>query len=150
MLERGTTHHPIPPTPEDRDKEGINAGVFCLHPSKAIFKYYLSVVAAKGKLYFFSPEQNMLNLVHRQKGSMPWTHLKWDWNTKDAGPRDMDAGVKSFHGKWWIEDEAVEWEKVWPEFKRIWTHQQRQMEAYANSTEWQAKKKLMVSGYTSD
>lgn len=146
MLERGSQKHAIPPKPEAWDKKGINAGFFCLHPSQTIFEYYLSVLAAKGKFYSFFPEQNMLNLVHRPKGNMPWAHLKWDWNTKDAGPRDMDAGVKSFHGKWWMKEKAVLFEKVWPEFNRIWVHQQRQMEAYYNSSEWQTKKEKLASG----
>lgn len=61
---------------------------------------------------------------------MPWTHLHWQWNTNQPTWRDAEAGVKTLHSKFWLDDSDIAGEHEDPELHRYWWAMKRQMEAY--------------------
>lgn len=113
--------HPLPPPPN----QYLNAGFFVLRPDARLYEYYAALLRQpKPELIAPQfPEQNLLNFAHREKGRMPWTRLDWRWNMNWPTVRDLEAGARSLHGKFWVREEdgdevlrelweAVRWEMV--------------------------------------
>lgn len=91
--------HPIPPT-----NPFFNTGFVLLQPSLPLFDYYISLLspANKEKLQDATfPDQDVLNYAHRDEGNMPWRRLEWGWNANWATGRDVEAGARSVHAKFW-------------------------------------------------
>jgi len=123
----GFYDHAIPPPPHDY----LNAGFFVLGPSTTLFTYYLSLLSSPPPTPKFPgtyPEQDLLNYAHRRSGNMPWrTFADWTWNVNWPTRRDLDAGARSFHAKYWEErgtggHDDVLWE--------MWQEKRRGMEAF--------------------
>lgn len=79
----------------------INAGFVVVRPDLAMFQHYKSVAAIKDRFNPSSPEQNLMNYIHRRDGNMPWTQLDPDWTTNCPNDSDLQGGVASFHEKYW-------------------------------------------------
>lgn len=118
----GFYEHKIPPKPHGY----LNSGFFVLSPSTTLFNYYLSLLKASVGPARFSgkfPEQDLLNYAHRWNGNMPWKQLvDWRWNVNWPTRRDLEAGARSFHAKYWEPKgtgghDDVLWE-MWQQKKR--------------------------------
>ena len=79
----------------------INSGFYVFRPSQPLFDYYMGLMQVEHKFEGRFPEQDMFNYAHRREGNMPWHSLQWTWNVNWPGVRDYEAGIKSFHGKYW-------------------------------------------------
>ncbi|KAB8336643.1 hypothetical protein FH972_020954 [Carpinus fangiana] len=136
--EAGSYDHAIPP---DVNADYLNSGFFVFSPSTEMFDYYMMLAEQQGTLSlkngdetrerFFDgsfPEQNLLNYAHRPEGNMPWQHLNWKWNMGWPTERDVEAGVKSFHAKFWDDDPGNV-----QELRGRWEEQRWQMEGYMNA-----------------
>ena len=55
--------------------ENFNAGFMMFAPSIDMFNYYVSYLGIKDSFDPRYPEQNLLNLVHKWGGPMPWQEL---------------------------------------------------------------------------
>jgi alpha-N-acetylglucosamine transferase len=90
-------------------KSHMNHGFFILHPSKDLYKYYVSLLHILDKRDSDCPEQNLLNYGHRADGPMPWQNLGFGWNLKDASQSDYEKGLKSINHEWWrpISDDFI-------------------------------------------
>lgn len=103
----------------------LNAGFFVFAPSQPLFEYYVSLLKIPGRFDPAFPEQNLFNYAHRADGNMPWQELSWRWNANWPTMRDLEAGVRSFHAKYWDGDDSHD-----PELKALWRGQRREMEGY--------------------
>jgi len=127
----GFYDHAIPPPPHDY----LNAGFFVLGPSTTLFEYYTSLLNASSsptpKFSGTFPEQDLLNYAHRRSGNMPWTSFEdWRWNVNWPTRRDLEAGARSFHAKYWEErgtggHDDVLWD--------LWNGKKREMEDWEGS-----------------
>ena len=82
-------------------KSPMNDGFFILHPSKALYKYYVSLLHTLDTYDSDHPEQHILNYAHRADGLMPWQNLGLGWNLKEATYSDYEKGLKSIRHEWW-------------------------------------------------
>lgn len=84
--------------------DNANAGFVVLAPSLEMYDYYLGVMALDGRFDGTFPEQNLWNYIHRwDGGNMPWVQLGDAWNIVVGNWEDYEAGMRSFHEKfWWI------------------------------------------------
>ncbi|KAI9662615.1 MAG: hypothetical protein M1821_008782 [Bathelium mastoideum] len=101
--------HGYPPSEAAGDfpnADYLNAGFFLLRPSRALFAYYLSVVALPDRFDPAFPEQNLFNYAHRREGNMPWRALPPTWNMHYPTAADVAGGVASLHDKWWKPEHA--------------------------------------------
>merc|ERR1712194_741084 len=82
--------HEFPPTDGTGLKKYgyMNAGFFMLAPSLAAFEHYRSFLEIPNSFDPKYPEQNLLNMVHKWYGPMPWTELSYTWNIRC--PSDID------------------------------------------------------------
>ncbi|KAH8725870.1 nucleotide-diphospho-sugar transferase [Phaeosphaeriaceae sp. PMI808] len=99
--------HDFPPS-EDRNEyefgpNYLNSGFIVFAPSTEMFAYYSSLLdKSDGRWGEGLPEQNLLNWAHRRpNGNMPWQTLDRMWNIHFPTVKDMQAGVKSLHEKFW-------------------------------------------------
>lgn len=113
--------HDIPPRPSDY----LNSGFYVFAPSVALFDYYISLLKIPDRFNPTFPEQNLFNYAHRRDGNMPWALLNWRWNMNWPTMRDMQAGAKSFHAKYWDDDSTHD-----QALKRTWEMQRAEMEGY--------------------
>jgi len=123
----GYDHAFPPPETSEQGLSFFNTGFFVLAPSTEIFAYYaglVSDVANKDKLGGAEfPDQDALNYAHRRDGNMPWRRLGAQWQANWPTKRDWEAGVKSFHAKYWDGDPShdvvlrEEWERVRDEMR---------------------------------
>ncbi|KAJ8610942.1 hypothetical protein MRB53_038246 [Persea americana] len=107
----------------------MNAGFYVIRPDKALFRYYASLMTGTDKSDRYNsgfPEQNMFNYAHRRDGNMPWGRLDWRWTVNCATRRDYDAGVKSYHEKFW--DEENYWHE--PTLLATWKQTRVEMEDF--------------------
>lgn len=78
------------------------------------------------RYYAAFPDQDLLNYAHRDEGNMPWARLKWGWNANWATSRDIEAGAKSVHAKFWEgepgSDDSLdrEWRRVRAEMRAFY------------------------------
>lgn len=96
--------HGYPPRVENHDYPNINylnAGLFIIQPSKALFDYYMALLVTPDLFDSRLPEQNLLNYAHRRDGSMPWMELNYTWNIHYPDLKDLEGGVATLHEKWW-------------------------------------------------
>ncbi|KAF2825450.1 nucleotide-diphospho-sugar transferase [Ophiobolus disseminans] len=99
--------HDFPPTIENNGyrygPNYLNSGFIVFQPSAAMFNYYTSLLDKDDQRWGEAlPEQNLLNWAHRRPhGNMPWQTLDRMWNIHFPTVRDMEAGVKSLHEKFW-------------------------------------------------
>lgn len=122
--------HPIPPS---HNIGKMNSGFFVMSPDERLYRLYMSKIQDsatqdwKGGTF---PEQDLFDNIHAWTGSMPWQQVHWQWNAHYPTTRDLSAGVRSFHDKFW-EDEQID-----PDFrsdvilKTMWRDQVDMMEAY--------------------
>ncbi|KAI9668180.1 MAG: hypothetical protein M1821_001000 [Bathelium mastoideum] len=122
--------HPLPPPSPEPDY--LNCGFFVVAPDRALFAYYASLLALDGRFDPRFPEQNLLNYAHRKEGNMPWRHLWYGWNVNWPTERDLKAGARSFHAKYWDDDPTHD-----EVLKRMWRDQRWEMEGY-----WRARRLL--------
>lgn len=135
--EAASYDHELPPDPH---ADYLNSGFFVFAPSLEMYEYYMSLATQSSDrknehsndpdLSFDGrfPEQNVLNYAHRPEGNMPWQHLNWKWNMGWPTERDVDAGVRSFHAKFWDDDPGnVE------ALRDVWTQQRWRMEGYTRA-----------------
>jgi alpha-N-acetylglucosamine transferase len=71
-------------------------------------------------------EQSLLNYAHRRDGSMPWQPLAPHWNVNWPNARDATLGVKSFHDKFWQDDNP----HLDAALKQLWQEQNTAAEAF--------------------
>ncbi|KAH8880884.1 nucleotide-diphospho-sugar transferase [Thozetella sp. PMI_491] len=90
-------NHDVPP----REDDYLNAGFFVFRPSEALLDYYLGVLEIENRFPGKFFEQDLFNYAHRREGNMPWRSLQPTWNVNWPTGKDYDAGVRSFHGKYW-------------------------------------------------
>ncbi|KAI9728938.1 MAG: hypothetical protein M1828_000023 [Chrysothrix sp. TS-e1954] len=117
--------HAIPPEVGVGRDRYLNSGFFVVHPSLALFDYYLSLLRSEDKFDSQFPEQNLLNYAHRREGNMPWAMLHWKWNVNWPTVMDSEAGVRSFHAKYWEGDTSHD-----ETLKKIWEKQRIEMDGY--------------------
>ncbi|KAF2152977.1 glycosyltransferase family 8 protein [Myriangium duriaei CBS 260.36] len=101
--------HHFPPTDEGRDWPNIrylNAGFFVLQPSLDLLRYYISILRMPDAFNSELPEQNLLNKIHSWEGDMPWKQLSTTLNVHYPTMKDVRAGAKSVHEKWWGGEDA--------------------------------------------
>ena len=101
--------HAYPPSDAHGDFPNVNylnAGFFLFRPSRALFAYYLSVLALPDRFDSNFPEQNLFNYAHRRDGNMPWRALDPRWNIHYPSIADLEGGVASLHDKWWAPEHA--------------------------------------------
>ena len=70
-------------------------------------------------------------------GAMPWAQLDWKWNALWPTARDLGAGIRSFHGKFWedpVKDEGVFSSKDDAILREMWWKRVKEMEAFYGST----------------
>jgi alpha-N-acetylglucosamine transferase len=95
--------HQFPPTDGTGLKKYgyLNAGFFMLAPSIAAFEHYRSFLEIPNSFDPKYPEQNLMNMVHKWGGPMPWQELSYTWNIRCPSDIDVEKGVVSVHEKWW-------------------------------------------------
>ncbi|EME38237.1 glycosyltransferase family 8 protein [Dothistroma septosporum NZE10] len=79
----------------------MNAGFFVFAPSQALFDYYSALLEHQGLFDPYMMEQSLLNYAHHRQSNMPWQPLSPMWNVNWPTKQDLDAGVLSFHDKYW-------------------------------------------------
>jgi alpha-N-acetylglucosamine transferase len=79
----------------------MNGGFFMLAPSIEMYNYMRAVLATPHSFEPRFQEQAMLNVIHWQKGAMPWKSLDKKWNTNWATVQDWNDGIVSVHAHWW-------------------------------------------------
>jgi hypothetical protein len=86
----------------------FNDGFFILHPSRDLYRWYISQLDM-AKDHLAGPKQTFLDYLHRPNGPMPWQSLGYGWNLKDASRLDYENGLKSINHQWWrpIADDFV-------------------------------------------
>jgi alpha-N-acetylglucosamine transferase len=93
----------------------LNAGFFILAPSLAAFEHYRSFLEIPNSFDPKYPEQNLMNMVHKWGGPMPWQELSYTWNIRCPSDVDVEKGLVSVHEKWWEQpfiygnDKTKEW-----------------------------------------
>ncbi|RDW82817.1 glycosyltransferase family 8 protein [Coleophoma cylindrospora] len=88
------------PYPSERGRR-LNAGFVVLKPSIKMYKHYLAVSSIEGRFPGTSPEQDLWNYVHSDKGNMPWKQINPDWTVNTPCYSDYEHGIASFHEKYW-------------------------------------------------
>lgn len=119
--------HELPP----KETDYLNAGFFVFRPSKELFGYYESLLKLEGRFGQQFPEQNLMNYAHRLEGNIPWQRLNWRWNANWPTVKDMDAGARSFHAKYWDSDQGHD-----QTLKNIWTSLRWEMEGFYRGVEF--------------
>lgn len=76
------------------------------------------------------PEQDLFNDAHGWSGPMPWQQLHWQWNANYPTTRDLKAGVKSLHDKYWEDEQSDPDFRSDKELKALWIEQVREMEEF--------------------
>jgi alpha-N-acetylglucosamine transferase len=113
--------HTIPPAEDDY----LNAGFYVFQPSMAMFDYYTGLLRIENRFEGRFPEQDLFNYAHRRDGNMPWRSLDYKWNTKWPTGRDFEAGVRSFHGKYFDSKKKHD-----PGLRKIWIDRLEELEAF--------------------
>ncbi|KAH8598349.1 nucleotide-diphospho-sugar transferase [Bisporella sp. PMI_857] len=95
-------NHKYPPTWDDfKNKGNFNGGFLMFHPSRDLFRHYMSILKQPNSFNSDYAEQSLLNYAHRLDGPMPWRMMNTTWNIRAPTQNDVDSGVASLHEKWW-------------------------------------------------
>ncbi|KAF2877077.1 nucleotide-diphospho-sugar transferase [Massariosphaeria phaeospora] len=114
----GERAHPIPPL----QTPNFSAGFWIAAPDKLLFAHMMSVMQHWRRFDPHTMEQSLLNYVFRREGCMPWRELDWRWSATWPGERDLNAGVRTLHEKFWkVGGTEVE------ELKRRWVKERERM-----------------------
>ncbi|GAM90436.1 hypothetical protein ANO11243_084790 [Dothideomycetidae sp. 11243] len=79
----------------------FRAGFFVLKPDLDLLRHYISYLSLPGSFQPFAPEESLLNMVHDRDHDMPWQQINMTFNVRHPEMRDIEAGAKSVHEKWW-------------------------------------------------
>jgi alpha-N-acetylglucosamine transferase len=125
----GRESHPLPADAGEAS-DYLNAGFWLAAPSMQLFDYMIAIMQKKGVFKPRSMEQNLFNYVFRRcdnfindgerrcpegdrTGPMAWTEMDFKWASTYPTERDMDAGVRALHDKFWNRDEDDPLRMMW-------------------------------------
>ncbi|EFY84586.1 glycosyl transferase family 8 family, putative [Metarhizium acridum CQMa 102] len=118
--------HVVPPDPMARS-DYFNAGFWVTRPSEEMFSLFMHVMALNDSFPSVMMEQSMLNHIFRHDGPMPWEELNWRWNANYPNARDLAAGVRCLHQKFWQEGDE--------HLRSLWHSWRARMENYYRGIE---------------